>query len=117
MSKVKVFRTAAGQDFIGSLIEETDTTYKVEKVLFVAIRDGGGKIQVELMPIMPPILGDFEGQLPNQEPTVEFNRGSIVFTYNPTEDLIEHYSKRTSTIQIASSIGNIPNPKHLVDDM
>lgn len=114
MSNIKMFRTTAGQDFIGKLVEETNETYVVEKVMFVAVRQADDRMQVELMPIMPPLIGSVDGQIEGQEPTVTFNRGSILFSYNPAPELIDNYSQRTSTIQLASSI---PNRKNIIDDM
>ena len=104
MKEIKLFRTVVGQDLIGTLVQTTDTSYKVEKLLILAIQTDGNRMQVQFAPVSHPLIGSFPGQVNDEPPTVELNRGSIMFVYEPSPDIAKNYSQATSTIQIATSI-------------
>lgn len=109
MKEVKLFRTVTGQDMIGTLVDEDELHYTIEKPMFVMPNQQGGNLQVGLSPISHPALGFFDGQANNEPPPeIEVNRGSIMFVYNPSPALEANYSQATGTIKIATKVpGNL----------
>ncbi len=104
MKEIKLFRTISGQDYIASLVETTDTVYKVEKLLLLVVQTSANNMQVGFAPVSHPLIGYFDRQVNDEPPNVELNRGCILFVYNPSEDIAKNYSQATGTIQIATSI-------------
>ena len=101
-SKITIFRLISGQEIIGELISDNETSYKVKNPLnLVATFNGEGGLDVQLGGLL--VLG--------KEDFIELNKNVISYPYAPVEDLEQNYRKQFSTIITPK---NIINPKQLI---
>lgn len=96
-NEVVCFRTIQGIDFIGKVVAETDTSYKVEKCLGIIIQQNQeGGVHYSLGQLVYPLP-------PNATKNaidVDLNRVAVVFTYQPNDVLLKHYMRATSIIDV-----------------
>ena len=101
ISKIKCVRMPAGEELIGEIVAETDTTVTIKtpaSVLIVPGQSNGPQFSIGLMPWLP-YSDDNEFVL---------SRDKIVAIHTPNIDLINNYNRMFgSGIQIATA-GSIP---------
>jgi hypothetical protein len=101
MSEVRVFKTLQGVDYIGKVVEETDTSYVLEDVFAAAVyQSDNGNISLNFGMIVHPLLGAVNSRKNNAIERITLNRVGVVFEYEPRDELRDEYTKAASGIEI-----------------
>jgi hypothetical protein len=104
MSKITVFKTTSGLDYIGKLVGENDREYQVEDMLaLVPQQDGQGQQKIGMGGAVHPAMGKTNLKA-NGAITVPLNRSVVLFPYEPTDQLEDAYTQSVTGIQIATSM-------------
>lgn len=101
ISKIKCVRMPGGEELIGEIVTETDTTVTIKtpaSVLIVPGQMGNPQFSIGLMPWMPY----------SEDTEFVLSRDKIITIHNPNIDLINNYNRMFgSGIQIAAA-GSLP---------
>jgi len=105
MSKVTVFKTTSGLDYIGKLASETADEYIVEDLLALVPQQGGanGEQKIGMGGAVHPAIGKTNLKA-NGAINVPLNKTVVLFPYEPTEQLEDAYVQTVTGIQIATSL-------------
>ena len=101
ISKIKCIRLPAGEELIGEVVAETDTTITLKtpaSVLIVPGQMGASQFSIGLMPWLPY----------SDENEFVISRDKVITVHTPNTDLINNYNRMFgSGIQIAAA-GSLP---------
>lgn len=97
MDKLICLKLSTGEEVIGKLSNETETSVAIKDVASVMMMPGSvqGQVGLGLMPFLPY----------SEKDTLEFSKSFIIVSFEPNTDMLNNYNRMFGAgIQIAKSI-------------
>lgn len=93
MSNVRVFKLSTGEELIGRVVSDDDTTLTMEKPRIIAVHPVKNALQVSLVPYAAS----------NPDCTISIKQSAIAGEVtNPSDEIITGYLEQTSGILLGS---------------
>ncbi len=103
-----MFKTIAGVDYIGVIGSEDSEVYNIEKLFaIVPNQNQNGETNIQFGAVVHPALGKVSSTT-HGSMNITLRKSSVLFIYEPNEQLGEAYLQATSGIQIVKKMpGNM----------